>query len=202
MHQPVKGLLGLAACCLVLGGSLVVGLARYDKVRKAMMETKLPVIEVWLMDSTDRVKGRPWPTYDDGRPLEITAVEEPFELVLHLPSGREIRMRAKAATFEQDNGVVSQVSPLPLMGLVEFRDAVAEAKRIAADLRVDTDPQLRARLMEWQGQNPEADMFSNPVYMARAQLETGVLLYIEIKPHPNGDGWYVIVDFTRPASGE
>jgi len=166
-----------------------------------MNAPKLPVIEVWLLEPIDRVKGRTWPRYSDGRPLEMTAQEDPCEVIVHLPSGRVISLTAKAAKLDQDKGVVIRVSLLPLMELVPFRTAAAAVKRIAADLRINPGDPLWQTLEEWQKQNPDPDVYSSRVYMAKTKLEKGVLLYLAIKVHSER-GWYVVVDLTRPAQGE
>lgn len=166
-----------------------------------MKESEVPVIEVWLSEPIGRVKGRPWPLHSDGRPLEITAVEEPCQVVVYLGSGRALRTRAKTVTIEQENGVVTQVSPLPLPDVVEFPEAVAEVDRLAEAWGVARDPQLRERLDEWRAERPEPDIFGK-TYLTGAKLETGALVYFGIRPHTSGRGWYVVVDITRPALGE
>lgn len=178
---------------LLIGGLLIVGWVSYSK----MKDQKLPEVEVWLLQPVSRVKGHAWPMHSDGKPLELAAVEHPALLRVHLPSGKEVEIKAKAIQMDQENGAVTRITPLPLMDLTTFRQAVEEAERLAAQLQVNTHLELKTKLQEWRALGePTADVFKT--YMASTKLEEGVMLYLSVKPHASGQGWFVVVDFMRP----
>lgn len=180
---------------IILGGLLFLVMAAINSKRGS---EKSASIEVWLMQPVSQLKGHAWPTRADGQPSEITAIETPADVKLHLPSGREISLHSKAVTLHQDNGLITEVSILPLAEAASFQQTVAEAQRIASELKVDTDAQLRQKLDTWRASNPEPDAFAN--YGARTELERGVLLVFTIKAQTNGRGWFLVLDFTKPAN--
>lgn len=178
------------------GGLLLLMMAAINNKHE---NAKRAEVEVWMMQPVSRVKGFAWPAHSDGKPFEIAAVEDSRNLKLHLPSNREINLPAKAITFHQDNGSVTEVSALPLGDLTDFQQAAAEASALAANLKADGDENFRAKLESWRAQkNPASDAFSN--FGASTELERGVLLFLTLKAHPSGNGWFLVVDFTRPAN--
>jgi hypothetical protein len=160
------------------------------------------IVEVWLSKPTSQVKGHTWPLYDNGKPLEVAAIETPTDMVIYLPSGREVRLYAKAVTFRQENGLVTRVSPLPLPDLKEFPKAVEEAKRIAADLKIPQNSRITTDLGRWQNQKPTVNSFgsvSTGDYITRDDIEKDLLLEITLKIHPSSKEWMIVLDFIKTA---
>jgi hypothetical protein len=151
------------------------------------------VIQVWMNQSIDKVSGRPWPRYDDGRPLGMTMTDEPWETVLHLPSGRTLRLQSKSTTLDQETGVVTSVITLPLFNLVDFKTAVTKAEEISRELNIQ-DPKVHQTMAEWLEKPSQGVKYS-----VRTNLESSVNLYIEVKQHPRENGWLIALDFERNA---
>lgn len=124
------------------GGLLLLMMAAINGRRD---NAKRAEVEVWMMQPVSRVKGFAWPAHSD-KPFEIAAVEDSRNLKLHLPSNREINLPAKAITFHQDNGSVTEVSALPLGELTDFQQAAAAASALASNLKADGDENFRAKL--------------------------------------------------------
>lgn len=168
-----------------------------QKGRTIMSQTTKCSMQVWINQSVEKVSGRPWPRYDDGKPLEMTTTSEPCETTLHLPDGRALDLQSKSTTLEQDQGIVTAVITLPLFSLVDFKTAIAKAHEVSQDIGV-RDPKFYETIAAWGARAPTTDAFA-PKYMVRTNLEPSVNLYLELKHHPTQEGWFVSLDFERNA---
>lgn len=152
-------------------------------------------MQVWINQSIDRVSGRPWPRYDDGRPLGMTTTDGPCETTLHLPDGRTLNLHSKSTTLEQDRGIVTAVITLPLFTLVDFKTAVAKAQALSHRIGVN-DPKFYETILAWGSKAPTTDSLGFPTkYMVRAILESSVDFYVELKQDWKQEGWFISLDF-------
>lgn len=156
-------------------------------------------MQVWINQSVDKVSGRPWPRYDDGKPLEMTMTDDPCETILHLPSGKTLDLQSKSTTLNQDHGIVTLVSVLPLPSLVDFRTAVAKLEQMAHAIGIQ-DAHFYETIHVWLQKPPSRNPFG-PKYRTGASLEEGVDVFVKVEPHQPedepDDGWFVAVDFER-----
>jgi len=123
----------------------------------------------------------------------MTMTDEPWETVLHLPSGRTLTLQSKSTTLDQESGIVTSVITLPLFSLVDFKTAATRAQEISRDLGVQ-DPKLYQAMRAWLEKPPRHEKYS-----VRTKLEPSVNLYVEVKPHPRENGWFIALDFERDA---
>src|SRR5215471_17589417 len=103
-------------------GPIMLGISLIACAKGRMTVDK--VMEVWLNGPVEKVTGRPWPRGQDGQPLGMTTAEEPWEIVVNLPSGRTYRLRSIHTTLQQERGIVTVVSMLPLTDPVDFKTAI------------------------------------------------------------------------------
>jgi hypothetical protein len=156
------------------------------------------VIDVWMNQSLENVTGKPWPRAKaGGAPLGMTAVEQPCEVALHLPSTRTLNLRSRQTTLQQERGIVTLVSVLPLDELVEFETAIAKAEEIARQQNIQ-DRKFQETLSHWRDAPPNRDPFG-PKYMARVAIEPGVNMYVFIKPSAVANGWFIALEFQKAA---
>jgi hypothetical protein len=157
------------------------------------------VMEVWLNSSVQKVTGRPWPLGQGGQPLGMTAAEEPWEVVVHLPSGRTFRLRSIHTTLQQERGIVNVISMLPLAQPVDFKSAIDRLEEIARGQKIE-ERKFYEIVSSWREAPPVQGAFA-PKYMARTQIEAGVNLYASIKPAgTSADSWFVVLEFQKAVS--
>jgi hypothetical protein len=155
------------------------------------------VMDVWINQSVEKVAGRPWPHAKDGEPLGMTAVEQPCEVVLHLPSANTLRLKSKQTVLQQERGIVTSVSVLPLDELVDFGTAIVKAEEIARQHGIQ-ERKFYEVISHWRDAPPNRDPFA-PKYMARTAVEPGINLYVNLKPSSGEAGWFIALDFQRAA---
>lgn len=163
-----------------------------------MQETNsVPTVEVWLLESVERMQGHSWTRYDDGRPLETIAIEKPCNLIIHLPNGKQLQMWSKATTFSQEQGIIKSIAPLPLNELVEYQQAIDEAKSIIQKINPSEEEKLQfvEKMSKWEAKNPSPSGFMNFADLIKIEEKSSV--FIEIKADSGGSGkWFVALDFT------
>lgn len=151
-------------------------------------------IEVWMLESPDRVRGFQWPKRADGTALDMCAVEHPANYVVHVPDDRDARMWGKTSTLQSDDGVVTYVSILPLNDLVPFPAAVSHATELARGMGIQ-DSVFFAKLSQLQRENPAPK--AGLKYRARTSLGPRVVLDLEITGHYSERGWFLVFQFSR-----
>jgi hypothetical protein len=193
-----------------LGFLLVVGMAsgllghwliisRQVKTSEFMNDSLKCHMQVWFNQSIEKVSGRPWPRYADGRPLEMTMTDDPCETILHLPSGRTLDLRSKSTAMNQDGNIVTLVSILPLPSLVDFKTAVKKLEEISREIGV-RDAAYYETIHAWL-LKPAVRKPFGPKYRTGANIERGVDIFVKLEPNrPEGepdDGWFFAIDFTK-----
>jgi hypothetical protein len=152
------------------------------------------MVDLWMNQAVEKMTRRPWPRSDDGQPLGMTAIQQPCELTLHLPSTKTLRLTSKQTILQQEGGIVTLVSVLPLEAPLDFGSALAKAQETARKLEI-SDRKLLERLSHWS--NPSDGNKSDPKYMARARVEPGVNLYVKMLPTNDDTGWFIALEFHR-----
>jgi hypothetical protein len=128
----------------------------------------------------------------------MTTIEQPCDTFLHLPSGRVVRLHSKTTTLQQERGIVTLVSVLPLSTLVPFEVAIAKVEEIAREQGVQ-DRRFYDTVAEWRSDSGLRNS-STSKYEARAILEPQVNLYAKVRPHPTETGWFIAIDLQRTAT--
>jgi hypothetical protein len=156
-----------------------------------------PVIDVWMNESVEKMTGKRWPRARDGDPLGMTAVEQPAEIVVHLPGTTALRFRSKHTVLQQERGMVTLVSVLPLDKAVDFQTAITKAEEISRGHGV-TDKRFHETILHWRDAPPERGPFA-PKYTARTAMGSRVNLYVDIRP-ADDDGWLIALELQKNAS--
>lgn len=173
-------------------GDAAAGEAKGDKM--------LPEVSVGLLGPVTSLKGHAWPRTNDWvrkkqNQLADMAIEDrPHELVVHLPSEREVRHFSKGTFFMQDGGTVFTITLMPLDGQVPFQEAVTALQRLLADWGAAPKEEARKRLDEWKnyGNLKPSDFLTSFTGWARIAGEDKAELYFHIRPAKGG--WYLSVD--------
>lgn len=156
------------------------------------------VVDVWMNEQVEKVTGRAWPRAKDGEPLGMTTIQEPCEVALHLPSAKVLRLESKQTTLQQERGVVTLVSVLPLNKAVEFDMAVTKAEEIARAQGIK-EQKFFDTLSSWRKSFSSKDTPGSK-YMTRALVESGINLYVSIKPSGNATGFFITLEFHKAAA--
>jgi hypothetical protein len=176
---------------------------RIDMVRTATAVTQqdnaeILRVEVWLAESVDRVKGFDWPRFkNDGLPHEITAIQEPAYVVIHLPSGKIIESFTMGSTMNNDGGYVSKVVLQPLPELAKTYDEVVDAAEVILK-RWSLEDMFLDGLAKWRGMYeqdpiliPREERRPNYKKYINVEIEPGIWLSPERDIHFRGEGWYL-----------
>jgi hypothetical protein len=171
-------------------GTVLVGF--WNSGESSMVQTGKCSVEVWLNRKVEHVSGLTWPNNARGEPRRVTMVEQPCECVLHLPSGRMLRLPSKNTTLQQRGGYVKLVAVLPLQELVDFSTAVNVAEHLVREYKLG-NARTFERIDGWRAAPPNDDPFG-PGYLANIPIEDGVELALELRAH-DSNGWFVALDF-------
>ena len=178
-----------------------------DMVRTVMAATKtdddadIRRVEVWLAESVDKVKGFDWPYFkNDQQPHEITAIQEPAYVVVHLPSGKTLESYTNGATMNNDDGFVSKVVLQPLPELAKSYDDVVDAAEAIVQ-RWDIDnAELKSSLAAWREMYDSDPLLLDPderkpnrslKHYAGGEIEFDIILSPERAIHYSNEGWYL-----------
>lgn len=162
-------------------------------------------IEVWLAESVDNVKGLDWPHFkSDGQPHEITAVQKPAYVVIHLPSGKMIESFTMGATMNNDDGFVSKIVLQPLPELAKSYDDVVDAAEEIVQRWEIENAELDTSLSKWREMYDSDPLLLDPderspnrslKHYARGEIEFDIILSPERAIHYSNEGWYLQMNF-------
>jgi hypothetical protein len=150
-------------------------------------------VEVWLDREIGTVEGygKPWPTdrTDPSGFATITVRETPCVCTVHFPSGGTYSSWTRTLILNQKHGRVTIVNVLPDPTPVSFSEALAEAERESKKLSYVDSALMQGHLKAWA--------MKTPVYSVStgATIEERVELFLEIKPIPYQEGWFVSLEF-------
>jgi len=190
----VIGLAGLSCATYNVDGTSAT--SQPAQSRKA--EDRLPEVSVDLLGPITSLKGSAWPRgYDwvhkqSDQPLPMAAVEQPHQLLVHLPSGRTLSHASKVTflTKDADRAIIKFITLTPSMRLLRFQDAVSELQRLLSRWDCIPTPVSARRIDEWK---KEGDLQPDPVasFSGAAEIrgDKDLELFFEIRP---GDGgWFI-----------
>jgi hypothetical protein len=152
---------------------------------KTKMSSNNGPIVVTLNGKVDSVEGVQWPV----GMLEWTSIDGPTEITVQLPSKKRLFSHARLVILDQKAGSVTAVTISPLDELVTFHEAVRYVKEVANQLGIANKPSVARELLAWQAQVPAFSVSLGGV------IEERVDLFVELKPHGSGRGWYVSMTF-------
>lgn len=116
-------------------------------------------------------------------------VDEPVDVILHLPADRTIQMRVKYVSINVKYGIVVDVIILPLPKAIPFREATAELRRLMRHMAIEPDEQMRRHLATWPDD-------SGPMtYKTGVKLSHSVNLSVDARP-ANDNEWFLSLMFS------
>ena len=124
-------------------------------------------------------------------------IHEPAMVTLTAPEGKVMRMPSKATFINEEFGVVTNVTVLPLMQSVEFKDAFSELRRWLEKLDLKPELHMKKRIAAWSDDNWPNDESGLPhvARVGRAKVSPTAAVYVEIRPAPQR-GWYLSMSFS------
>lgn len=150
------------------------------------------IVQVTLGGSVNDVRGVEWPTRDNKlfEFFPFSNDEEPFDVTLTLPSGRTFSSRCRALFLNQKGQMVTDVVITPLEDLLQWPEAIDYCATLGNKLQLDTHPLYRLPERGELSLKTPVDRISN-----RLDIDEGVSLFVELKRHASGDGYYASLEF-------
>ncbi|HEY7115306.1 MAG TPA: hypothetical protein VH475_01900 [Tepidisphaeraceae bacterium] len=159
----------------------------------------LPEISVQMLGPITGLKGHSWASgYDafsdkPNQPLRQILVNEPHELVVHLPGGRAIRHISKATFFTQKRGVVDRASLIPHPGLLRYQDTIKLLELILKQWDAELSESSKRSVATWKAEgNLQPWEIAQRRGGAELHGEPGAGIAFEIRPAKTG--WYLVID--------
>ena len=161
-----------------------------------------------LLGPVSDVRGADWPVKADGTPDFMLTMRGAVEVAILLPDGRTARLTAADGAFlVQFNRVVTGVSFRPSAAPGTIREAVADARRVLAEIGVEPDESMNRDMARWDGYNPRSNISR---LRTHKRLREDIFCYVELRPTLEPEGWYLRVSIealppskpsaTRPAT--
>jgi len=155
----------------------------------------LPYVEVALGQSIESIKGIKWPKYSNGSAFELKLIQEPSELLIHLPGGKDLKFKVRNADLHQEKGKLHSVTVrLPIEPL-DYQQAIATLDTEYEKLTETRDKVFASTLEGWKTKKltpgwPET-------LMSRVTIEDGVKLELGIQTvyHQGEDKWVSFLQF-------
>lgn len=180
--------IGIVAIAVLIGlMTLLIAMV----TRRQSTNQKVQDVEIWLSKPVSKIKGITWTKYD-GKNFEVESIEQPSNLILHLPNGKVFQTQSKHIYLFQKKDLVTNIITDPLMDPVSFDRAKEEGKIVATKLNIKKESEVWEQLNAWS----ESSEWSAR-YMTREELSDKVSLSLEINnvlgyPHET-DNWFIVV---------
>lgn len=156
-----------------------------DNTKKASRER--PEVRVKLLGTKFTPEGKAWPG--------LALLNDPCNLTVALPSGRELRLPVKQVILSDTKGTITGISTLPLMQLVGFQTALSELRRILKDLAIEPDRRMEEMISLYENYG---DMKANggiDLDGLGTVIEEKALIAVAIRPDWEGKGWFFSLTF-------
>ncbi len=178
------------SCVLWLG--LALSTIASESLAGAVQAVQNEQIEVSLGQDAATISGVKW-SESDGTGMDTGSLQKRVRVTIRLPDGRKYKSPSEITFFTRNKGRIALVRLTPLRKLTTFEGAVAEVRGIAKALGVENDEKLSTRIREWEagkrGTRPG-------VSSGGCNLGKEVWLFIEVREHSSGRGYYLSVDFS------
>ena len=151
-------------------------------------------VDVWLGGCVDKIQGLEWPK-EAGVRADTRAIQTPADVRIHFPSGRVCHLKSKMTFLGQKDNVLSRITLTPAEELLSFREAVDLVGALADKLGIQGNEALVSAMESWRREQPDPSIYES----SRAQgcdIEEGIALFLEIKPHRSEGGWFVSAEMT------
>jgi hypothetical protein len=160
----------------------------------AYMPPNAPItVEIELGADLNSVHGVEWPLHDN-QPFEFFPFSnggEAFDVKVVLPSGRNIHSSCRLLAINQSLGRITRVTITPFEDLMQWSYAIDYFDQLSAKLELDKP------LLVKQSERDEGvlitpmDRISN-----RVDIEKTVSLFVELKRHASGGGYYASLEYS------
>jgi hypothetical protein len=156
---------------------------------------KLPRVEVSFGKNISLFKAKKWPTYTDGRLFETTLIQEPCELVIHLPSGKDLNFEVRNADLQQENSIINNIKIRMPVEPLDYQEAIKRLDEQYSRLTKTRDPDFSKAVEEWKKRVPTPGW--PETHMTRVHLEEHVELELGIQSvkHKGVDKWEFFLTF-------
>lgn len=156
---------------------------------------KLPRVEVSLGKSISLIETQKWPTHRDGRLFGAMLIQEPCDLIIHLPSGNKLNFEVRNADLHQENSVVSDIKVRMPIEPLDYREAITHLDNLYSKLAKARDPEFSKTVDNWR-ENPPAPGWPQSK-MTRVNFENDVDLELGIETvyYKGADKWAVFLTF-------
>lgn len=170
----------------------------------------LPLVEIWLGQPLDLIKGFEWPLYrEDGKLLNVAWIDKPIQLKLHLPNGQEINTASKGTwigvetlkrsaysyVYSESHGLINHVSILPLLELAYPDELARRLDEIGVNIGLSDDPAFESERDRLETQARLTGTCAESGFFK--ELENSATVSIRTQTHEGtfGDGCYFVIDF-------
>jgi hypothetical protein len=149
---------------------------------------------VWLDGSVDKVRGIDW-TKDERGLRDVTCEQDPLDITIHFPSGRQFSHYSRVTFLDQVDGIVCHVDLTPIKLPADFRSAVDVLKEIGKSLSISTNEHFATEIDNWLNEIPPSDSFESR--SLKCDVEKGVHIYAEIRTIGSEveKGWLLNLEF-------
>jgi hypothetical protein len=165
------------------------------QVMRSVESNKLPSFEITLDENISAQKGIVWPKHSNGSPLEFKAIQEPCEILLHIPKGRQFKFNARDAVLKQNDGVVQSVRITVPVQAVEYEQAISILEAEYSKIAAQQDKNFTGDVERWKKSNPTPGW--PDTRMSRVFLKDGVKLELGVETVYEGgaDKWVSFFHF-------
>lgn len=159
--------------------------------RKANGAGRLDVY-VELLGPAKALRGVAWPVDGTNALMSQAYVQQPCNLTVRLPSGREFQLPVMQATFTQDAETVKYISVVPLMDLVTYQGALDKIDEVVGALEIEPETRMPMTLALWRQYRRGTGMVHEG---AETYLEEKAVLWTRYEGHLSQPGWFVKLQF-------
>lgn len=150
----------------------------------------LPEISIEILGPIANLKGYDWVSEKQDQPRRQILVDQPHNLVIHLPSGRVVRSVSKATFFKQEKGIVIDASLMPNVGSpIPYQDAINLLELTLRQWDAEPNELGKALIAEWKAEGnlaPWDIAQRRGSAILRGESKAGI--YFEIRP--GSTGWF------------
>jgi hypothetical protein len=146
-------------------------------------------VSIQLLGPAEAINGMEVPRGLANKGSTYLRIQERAKVSVRLPGDRTIRQEVNYVSVHIDHGVVVDVTLLPLVKSVPFRDAVAELRRLMQLMDIKPDERMRAEIASWP------DESGHFISRTRTELDEASVFEVYVRPVDTDGTFYLALTF-------
>jgi hypothetical protein len=150
-------------------------------------------ISVFLGKPISDSKGIEWTQDEHGKARDNATLDVESRVSVYFSNGKQTQFTSFLTIVDQNGGRITRIKVTPLRTSISFQEASTKVRRLVGILTDKPSQAVKDRIQSWIDKPPQWSRFARESVLVQITHENES--FIEIRPAPDKDKWYVSYSF-------